>query len=128
MGGRGAFVDYLAGNWNFKEGKQTFSKKYDFFSKDFGAIKILKQNQKNVQVPFLSHSAPRVYAVIKEEKLKHIAFYDEHHNIRACIDLLQSHNGLKPHKHIDNNHKYALPLTEKEQALVDAIKKEFNLK
>lgn len=127
MGGRGAFIDIDKENWTFREGGQTFFCQSVFYSKVFGDVKILMQNQPNVRVPLYSHSANKIYAVIKNKKLKHIAFYDEVHKQKISVDLLHKHNGIIPHKHLYNDHNHAFPITQDEQELIDQIKKEFHL-
>lgn len=123
MGGRSAFIDVDLGDFTFKDG----GKQYNAVGVVDG-VKVLVQTSGSVKAPEFSHSPNRVYAIVQGNKLKHVALYDESHNQRICIDLWHPHKGISPHKHYDLNHKdKGIPITVAEQALVDKIKKEFNL-
>lgn len=124
MGGRGAFVDVSAGDFNFVEGGQTY--------KSIGeveGVKVLMKTSGSVKAPEFSHTENRTYAIVQDGALKHISFYDENHRQVASIDLQHSHFGVQPHKHfnLDHNDK-GIPITKEEQKLIDTIRRRYNLK
>lgn len=124
MGSRGAFVDVSHGNFNFVEGGQTYQS-----IGEVDGVKVLVKTSGSVKAPEYSHTANRVYAVIQNGALKHLAFYDENHHQSVSIDLMHSHHGLRPHKHLYLNHNdKGIPITKKEQALINKIKRRYNLK
>lgn len=124
MGGRGAFVNVSIGDFTFNEGGQ----KYHSIGEVDG-IKVLIEDAKNVKAPEFSHTANRVYAIIKDGQLKHLSFYDENHNQVRVIDFQHEHHGLKPHVHLNLNHNdKGIKPTPQEMAVVDKVRRRFNLK
>ena len=129
MGSRGAFVDVDAGNFTFKEGSQHY-KSIGTLSGNSN-IKILVQDSKNVKAPEYSHTPGRIYAIVKDGALKHLAFYDENHNQAVAIDFAHEHQGVRPHRHEYLSHNKSdpgIPPTDEEKTLIDKIKKEYQLK
>jgi hypothetical protein len=65
---------------------------------------------------------------VQNGKLKHLTFYDEKHNQSVSIDLMHSHHGLIPHKHLGLDHTdKGIPLSDEELKLVNKIKRRFGL-
>lgn len=94
-------------------------------------MKIIVQGSSNVKAPAYSHTAGRIYAVIKDGMLKHLAYYDENHKQAVCIDFAHEHKGVKPHRHVYMNHDKnspGIPPTAAESALINRIRREFHLK
>ena len=78
-----------------------------------------------------SHTPGRIYAVVKDGALKHVAYYDENHNQAVSIDLAHAHKGVQPHRHVYMSHNKndpGIPPTSDEKELIRKIKKEFHLK
>ncbi|GEM_PF-3065593 len=124
MGSRGAFVNVEKGNFKFIEGGQTYRS-----IGEVDGVKVLIKTSGSVKAPEYSHTANSVYAVVQKGQLKHLSYYDENHNQSASIDLLHSHCGLRPHKHLYLNHSdNGIAITKKEQALIDKIRRRYNLK
>jgi len=88
-------------------------------------VKVLVQTSGAVKAPEYSHSANRIYAIIQNGQLKHIAFYDKNHNQVKSIDLMHKHNGLIPHVHYNLKHgaNDGKPLTSEDIKLIKKIKK-----
>lgn len=129
MGSRGAFIDVNNGDFTFVVGGQHY-KSLGVLS-DNPNIKVIVQDSSNVKAPEYSHTPGRIYAVVKDGMLKHLAYYDENHKQAISIDLAHEHKGVKPHRHVYMNHEKnspGVPPTAAEQALIDKIKKEFHLK
>lgn len=129
MGSRGAFVDVKMGDFHFKEGGQHY-KSIGILSSNPN-VKIIVQDSNNVKAPEYSHTAGRIYAVVKDGRLKHVAYYDEDHKQAVSIDLEHAHNGVKPHRHVYLSHNKNDPgvsPTQAEKDLIKQIKKEFHLK
>ena len=129
MGSRGSFVDVSSGNYNFKAGGQHY-KSLGILSSNPN-VKIIVQDSNNVKAPEYSHTANRIYAVVKNGELKHLAYYDENHKQAVSIDFLHPHKGVQPHRHEYLNHNKnspGIPPNSKEIELINKIKKEFNLK
>lgn len=125
MGARGAFVDVSMDDFTFVEGGQQ----YQSIGMS-GEVKVLIQTKGSVKAPEFSHTPNRVYAVVQEGKLKHIAYYDDKHKQAVSIDLLHEHKGVKPHKHeymSHNRNAPGIPPTTAEMALIRRIKKEYGL-
>ena len=101
MGGRGSFVDVNSGNFAFKEGGQT----YFSIGMIDDNIKVLERPGTSVKAPEMSHTENRIYAVMQKGELKHIAFYNDKHELVKSIDFMHSHDGKKPHVHYDVHHK-----------------------
>jgi hypothetical protein len=129
MGSRGAFESVDLGNFTFKEGGQHY--------KSIGTLrgdsneKVIIQDSNAVKAPEFSHTPGRVYAVVKDGKLKHVAYYDENHKQAVSIDLAHPHKGVQPHRHVylsHNKNDPGISPTDAETALIKKIKKEFQLK
>ena len=88
MGARGAFVDVNMEDFTFVEGGQQ----YQSIGMS-GEVKVLIQTKGGVKAPEFSHTPNRVYAVVQDGKLKHIAYYDDKHKQAVSIDLLHEHKG-----------------------------------
>lgn len=117
------------GNFSFKEGGQHYFSIGEL-SGDKN-VKVIIQDSKSVKAPEYSHTPGRVYAVVKDGQLKHLAYYDENHKQAVSIDFAHEHQGVKPHRHIylsRNKNDPGVPPTPKEQELIKKIKKEFHLK
>ena len=124
MGSRGAFENVEQGNFNFIEGGQT----YRSIGEVDGA-KVLVKTSGSVKAPEYSHTANRIYAIVQNGSLKHLSYYDENHKQAVSIDLMHPHHGIQPHKHIYLDHSdKGIPITQEEQALVDKIRRRYNLK
>lgn len=129
MGSRGAFVNVDKGNFDFVTGGQHYKSLGTLSSNS--NVKIIIQDSKNVKAPEYSHTPGRVYAVVKDGVLKHLAYYDQNHNQEVSIDLAHPHNGVMPHRHVHLKHGKNLPGVppkQNEKALINKIKKEFHLK
>lgn len=125
MGARGAFVDVNMEDFTFVEGGQQ----YQSIGMS-GEVKVLIQTKGGVKAPEFSHTPNRVYAVVQDGKLKHIAYYDDKHKQAISIDLLHEHKGVKPHRHeymSHNKNDPGIPPTPAEMALIRRIKKEYGL-
>ena len=125
MGARGAFVDVNIEDFTFVEGGQQ----YQSIGMS-GEVKVLIQTKGGVKAPEFSHTPNRVYAVVQDGKLKHIAYYDDKHKQAVSIDLLHEHKGVKPHRHeymSHNKNDPGIPSTPAEMALIRRIKKEYGL-
>lgn len=129
MGSRGAFVDVNSGNFTFNQGGQHY--------KSFGTlssnpnVKVIIQDSTNVKAPEYSHTEDRIYAVVKDGFLKHLAYYDKNHNQAVSIDFAHAHNGVQPHRHEYMKHGKNDPgvsPTPAESQLIAKIKKEFHLR
>ena len=124
MGSRGAFEDVNSGNFNFVEGGQTYQS-----IGEVDGIKVLVKTSGSVKAPEYSHTANRVYAIVQNGALKHLTFYDENHKQSVSIDLGHSHHGVQPHKHLYLDHgDTGIPISKNEQAMVDKIRRRFNLR
>lgn len=78
-----------------------------------------------------SHTAGRIYAIVKDGMLKHLAYYDENHKQAVSIDFAHEHKGVKPHRHVymsHDNNSPGVPPTTAELILIDKIRREFHLK
>ena len=125
MGARGAFVDVNMEDFTFVEGGQQ----YQSIGMS-GEVKVLIQTKGGVKAPEFSHTPNRVYAIVQDGKLKHIAYYDDKHKQAVSIDLLHEHKGVKPHRHeymSHNKNDPGIPPTPAEMALIRRIKKEYGL-
>ena len=129
MGSRGAFADVNSSSFFFKEGGQHY-KSIGVLSSNPN-VKVIVQDSSNVKAPEFSHTPGRIYAVVKDGTLKHVAYYDENHNQAVSIDLAHAHKGVQPHRHVYMSHDKndpGVPPTEAEKKLIKKIKKEFHLK
>lgn len=129
MGSRGAFMNVNTGDFSFVEGGQHYMSLGVLSSNP--NVKIIMQDSSSVKAPEYSHTPGRIYAIVKNGALKHLAYYDENHKQAVCIDLAHTHQGVQPHKHIYLNHNKeepGIPPTEQENDLIKKIKKEFHLR
>lgn len=129
MGSRGAFVNVNIGNFTFVEGGQRYFKIGTLRSNN--NVEILMMQGNNVKAPEFSHSANKIYAIVKDGMLKHLAFYDEEHKQAVSIDFAHKHNGVQPHRHVYLRHNKkdpGVPPTKEEVKLIKMIKREFKLK
>ncbi|MCD7884547.1 MAG: hypothetical protein LUI87_12705 [Lachnospiraceae bacterium] len=129
MGSRGAFESVDMGNFSFKEGGQHYYS-LGTLSNDSN-VKVIVQDSKSVKAPEFSHTPGRIYAVVKDGSLKHLAYYDEEHKQAVSIDFAHEHKGVKPHRHvylIHNKNDPGVPPTKEEQELIQKIKREFHLR
>ena len=129
MGSRGAFVNVNKDDFSFVEGGQHYNSIGCLSSNP--NVKVLIQDSNNVKAPEFSHTSERIYAIVKDGKLKHLAYYDEKHRQSMSIDLAHPHNGIQPHRHVYLSHNKkdpGVPPTKEELALIKKIRKEFHLK
>lgn len=128
MGNRGAFTDVNMGDFDFKDGGQHY-KSLGTLSNDAN-VKIIIQDSNNVKTSEYSHTPGRIYAVVKDCQLKHLAYYDDMHKQAVSIDFAHEHKGVKPHRHVylsHNKNDLGVPPTESEKKLINKIKKEYGL-
>lgn len=120
MGSRGAFVSVDSGDFNFVENGERY-----FTIGIIDDIQILTMgNVKNVKAPEYSHSSNRIYVIVKNGQLKHIAFYDENHKQIKVIDLEHKHCGIKPHIHYNMDHSdRGIPLSKNDYDLINKSKR-----
>ena len=123
MGSRGAFINVDRGDFNFTENGQH----YETIGQ-IEDIQILSMGSaRNVKAPEYSHSANRVYVIMKDGKIKHISFYDANHKQIKVIDFEHSHYGIKPHIHYNLNHDdKGIPLTQEDLDLIKKSKGGYN--
>ncbi len=123
MGSRGSFVNVSQGNFSFKENGQTY-----YSIGNWNNVKVLVRNGNSVKAPEFSHTAERIYAIVQNGKLKHLAFYDKEHKQAISIDLLHEHKGIMPHKHLYLNHSdNGIPINAEEKKLIYELKRRFRL-
>lgn len=85
-------------------------------------IKVLERPNKSVKAPEMSHTENRIYAVLQKGELKHIAFYDDKHQLVKSIDFLHSHDGKQPHVHYDVYHKGTVTSpTSSDKIVIDKV-------
>ena len=124
MGSRSSFKNVHSGDFTFVDGGKTFRS-----IGGFDNVKILVRDSGSVKAPEFSHTAGRIYAIVQNGTLKHLAYYDENHKQAVSIDLLHAHHGVQPHKHLYLDHSdKGIPISEKEKALINEIKERFGLK
>ena len=124
MGSRGSFVDVKSGDFSFVENGKTYQ-----VIGEWEDLKVLAKSSGSIQAPEYSHTANRIYAVIQNGALKHLAYYDKEHKQSISIDLLHKHHGVQPHKHIYLDHSDdGIPITQKESDYIKHIKRRFHLK
>ena len=129
MGSRGAFVDVNNSDFSFVVNGQHY--KSLGILHDNPNVKIIVQDTSNVKAPEFSRTAGRIYAIVKNGELKHLAYYDENHKQAVSIDFTHPHKGVQPHRHVYLSHKKTdpgVPPSAAEEALANKIKKEFHLK
>lgn len=81
-----------------------------------------------MKAPDYSHTANRTYAVIQNGKLKHLAFYDENHNLVRVIDFGHMHNEKKPHVHYDKEHELSSGVpTDDDWKIIKKILRRYNV-
>lgn len=124
MGSRSSFKNVHAGDFRFVEGGKTYVS-----IGGFDNVKILVKESGSVKAPEFSHTADRIYAIIQNGALKHLAYYDENHKQAVSIDLLHSHHGVQPHKHLYLDHSdTGIAISAEERTLINKIKEEFHLR
>lgn len=124
MGSRSSFKNVGAGDFRFVENGETY-----LSIGSFDNVKILIKARGSVKAPEFSHTEERIYAIIQNGALKHLAYYDENHKQAVSIDLLHAHHGIQPHKHLYLDHSdRGIPISDEERALINKIKEEFNLR
>lgn len=129
MGSRGAFVDVNAGDFSFRDGGQHYMSLGTLAGNS--NVKVIVQDSSNVKAPEYSHTPGRIYAVVKDGELKHLAYYDQNHKQAVSIDFAHAHKGVRPHRHVYMSHNKNDPgvsPTTAETKLIRKIKKEFHLK
>lgn len=129
MGSRGAFVDVGKGVFDFIQGGQHYMSLGTLSTNPH--VKVMIQDSNAVKAPEYSHTAGRIYAVVKNGELKHLAYYDDAHKQAVSIDLAHNHKGVQPHRHVylsHNKNAPGIPPTAEELALIKKIKKEFHLR
>ena len=129
MGSRGAFVDVSADDFTFVEGGQHYMSLGTLAGN--ANVKVIVQDSNNVKAPEFSHTPGRVYAVVKNGELKHLAYYDENHKQAVSIDFSHEHKGVRPHRHVylsHNKNDPGVPPTAAEAAMIKKSKNEFHLK
>ena len=80
---RSPFKNINAGDFSFVDGGKTFRS-----IGGFDNVKILVRDKGSVKAPEFSHTAGRVYAIVQDGKLKHLAYYDEN-NKQAVFPYLK---------------------------------------
>lgn len=129
MGSRGAFVDVGKGVFDFVQGGQHYMSLGTLSTNPH--VKVIIQDSNAVKAPEYSHTAGRIYAVVKNGELKHLSYYDDAHKQAVSIDLAHSHKGVQPHRHVylsHNKNAPGIPPTAEESDLIKKIKKEFHLR
>ena len=86
MGSRGAFVDVNNSDFSFVVNGQHY--KSLGILHDNPNVKIIVQDTSNVKAPEFSRTAGRIYAIVKNGELKHLAYYDENHKQLVLILLI----------------------------------------
>ncbi len=124
MGSRSSFRNVNTGNFSFVEDGQTYCS-----IGEFDNVKILVKSSGSVKAPEFSHTENRIYAIVQNGSLKHLAYYDENHRQSISIDLMHSHRGIRPHKHLYLDHSdNGIPISREEDALITEVKRRFNLR
>ena len=75
MGSRGAFINVDLNNFDFKLGGKHY--KTIGVLKSNSNVRVIEQDSTRVKAPEFSHTPGRIYAVIKNGRLKHLAYYRE---------------------------------------------------
>lgn len=126
MGSRGSFVSVNTGNFTFVENGQ----RYRSIGEIDGA-KVLIQTTGAVKAPEYSHTANRIYAVVQNGVLKHLAFYDENHKQVECVDFTHCHGSkqMRPHKHLYLDHSDdGIKPSQEQITLANKIRRQFKVK
>ena len=122
MGGRGSFVNVNLNDFRFVEGGKTFTKVGEVDN-----IKILvRDGNRSVKAPEYSHTEDRIYAIIQDGRLKHIAFYGPDHKQERVIDFGHEHgfNHVRPHVHENMMHiknESGTPPSKSDIAIIDKV-------
>ena len=119
MGSRNAFIDIEKGNFTFIEDGQTFET--IGWIDDCELITIT--SGKSIKAPEFSHNNT-YYAVIQDNKLKHLATYNDDHRQIRCVDFGHRHDGNQPHIHLYLDHSTASSvnsLVDKEKDIINKI-------
>ena len=123
MGSRSSFVSVNTGNFTFREGRRTYRK-----VGMVGEIKVLIQTSGAVKAPEYSHTPNRIYAIVQNGKVKHLAYYDKDRRQAVCIDFEHYHNGKRPHKHLYLNHTDDTPeLNSKDWKNINKLKRRYKV-
>ncbi len=123
MGSRSSFVSVKTGNFTFREGRRTY-RKVGMVS----GIKVLVQTSGSVKAPEYSHSPNRIYAIVQNGEVKHLAYYDKDRHQAACIDFNHPHKGKVPHKHLYLNHEgETADLNSKDRKLIAKLKRRYKV-
>ena len=124
MGSRGSMVSVKTSNFTFREAGRIYRK-----VGMVGNIKVLVQTSGSVKAPEYSHTANRIYAIVQNGEVKHLAYYDKDHHQAACIDFGHPHDGLRPHKHLYMNHKKGegVNLNSKDRKLIVKLKRRYKV-
>lgn len=85
MGSRGAFVDVDTGNFSFVEGGQHYIAVGELTGNL--NVQVIIQDSNNVKAPEFSHTPGRIYAVVKDGVLKHLAYYDDAHKQAVIVNV-----------------------------------------
>lgn len=121
MGGRNAFIDVDTNNFEFKDGGKTFYKIDAYNNVDI----LIRKEKLPYKAPEYSKESEATYAIIQNGKIKHIAFYKNHKQIK-CIDLLHPHNQIEPHIHYNLDHTTGFSVNEKEDIqLINTLKRRY---
>lgn len=70
-----------------------------FFGMIGDNIKVLECPGTSVKESEYSHTENRIYAIMQKGELKHIAFYNDKHELVKSIDFQHYHDGIKLHVH-----------------------------
>ena len=95
LGSRSSFKNINAKDFTFVENGKTYRS-----IGGFDNVRILIKENGSIKAPEFSHTENRIYAIIQNGALKHLAYYDENHKQAVSIDLLHPHHGVQPHKHL----------------------------
>ena len=69
MGSRGSIVSVKTSNFTFREAGRIYRK-----VEMVGNIKVLVQTSGSVKAPEYSHTANRIYAIVQNGEVKHLAY------------------------------------------------------
>lgn len=93
---------------------------------EIGSVKFVEKSTKGSETLMETATPGRVYAYVNPQgKLSSLTMFDGGNMRSTQIDLLHSHDGMKPHAHDGyefkkGDHK-ARPLTERERDLLDTV-------
>ena len=110
-------VSVKTSNFTFREAGRIYRK-----VGMVGNIKVLVQTSGSVKAPEYSHTANRIYAIVQNGEVKHLAYYDKDHHQAACIDFGHPHDGLRPHKQGEG-----VNLNSKDRKLIAKLKRRYKV-